>query len=370
MRQRLGAWLTVSHPDEDIRRRGRNSIYLSLAVIVTCLLALPITLAPLRDSALPATVGIFALVISTHVGLVALAQRGLVTLAGMISLGIATVAIIGSILGGSTLGGAPYYFALLALMASMVFPARYIMLGLIINPAVIALLWYMLPAASLQPVPAPLVIVSSIALTIFATMFATLGAWSSEQSLRAARQSRAELEHAKRQLEQGVSLLELRVAERTADLRAALDDRERKSLALEESLTTQQRLTQLLLDVSIPVLPVRHDTLVAPLIGVIDGERADELLGRVLGQIEIQRARTLILDITGVPIVDTQVANRLIQTAQAARLLGAEVVLTGIRPEVAQTLVGLGVDLSAITTYSTLESAIGSVLGQAGSLPR
>lgn len=83
MRQQLGTWLTVSHPDEDIRRRGRNSIYLSLAVIVTCLLALPITIAPLRGDALPATVGIFALVIATHAGLIALARRGLVTLAGI-----------------------------------------------------------------------------------------------------------------------------------------------------------------------------------------------------------------------------------------------------------------------------------------------
>ena len=361
MQQRFLTWLSVNHPDDDIRRRGRNSIYLSIAVIITCLLALPITLAPIRGTTLLATVGIFALVIGAQVGLIALARRGLVTLAGIISLGIATVAIIGSILGGSTLGGAPYYFALLALMAGMVFPARFILIGLIINPAVIALIWYALPNTSLQPVPAPLVIVSSIALSIFATVFATLGAWSSEQSLRAARQSRAELEHAKRQLEQGVSLLELRVAERTADLRSALDDRERKSQALEESLATQQRLTQLLLDVSIPVLPVRHDTLVAPLIGVIDGERADELLGRVLGQIETQRARTLILDITGVAIIDTAIAQTLIQVTQAAGLLGARTALVGVRPEVAQTLVSLGVDLSTIRTEATLAQAIATM---------
>jgi rsbT co-antagonist protein RsbR len=70
------------------------------------------------------------------------------------------------------------------------------------------------------------------------------------------------------------------------------------------------------------------------------------------------RAAIAILDITGVPVVDTHVADTLLHAAQAVKLLGAQVILTGIRPEVAQTLVGLGVDLNAITTYASLQRGI------------
>jgi len=89
----------------------------------------------------------------------------------------------------------------------------------------------------------------------------------------------------------------------------------------------------------------------------------------LLRGIEAYRAKVVILDITGVPVVDTQVANALIRTAQSIRLLGARVLLTGIRPEVAQALVGLGIDLSDIVTYSTLQNGIEAALKQKPSRP-
>ena len=82
------------------------------------------------------------------------------------------------------------------------------------------------------------------------------------------------------------------------------------------------------------------------------------MLETLLEGVAVSRASTAILDITGVPVVDTQVANALLRAAQAVKLLGAQVVLTGIRPEVAQTLVGLGADLSGIVTRATLQSGI------------
>ncbi|HLM75053.1 MAG TPA: STAS domain-containing protein, partial [Polyangiaceae bacterium] len=77
-----------------------------------------------------------------------------------------------------------------------------------------------------------------------------------------------------------------------------------------------------------------------------------------------RRARVAILDITGVPLVDTMVASSLIQAAKAARLLGATVVLTGIRPEVSRTLVGIGAELGGIETYGTLQSAIAHAMSR------
>lgn len=119
---------------------------------------------------------------------------------------------------------------------------------------------------------------------------------------------------------------------------------------------------QALHELSTPLIPITDTVMVMPLIGSIDSTRAQQVMERLLEGVSIDGATTVLLDITGVLIVDTQVADALIRAAQAARLLGAQVVLTGIRPEVAQTLVGLGVDLSDIVTHSTLQTGIAYAL--------
>lgn len=115
-------------------------------------------------------------------------------------------------------------------------------------------------------------------------------------------------------------------------------------------------------ELSTPLLPLSPGVLAMPLIGTVDSRRAQLVLETLLEGIAAYQAQVAILDITGVQIVDTQVANALIDAAQAVRLLGADVVLTGIRPEVAQTLVGIGADLSGIITCSTLQSGIAYAL--------
>ncbi len=108
--------------------------------------------------------------------------------------------------------------------------------------------------------------------------------------------------------------------------------------------------------------------MVMPLIGALDAQRTQQIMETLLHGISTSRAQVAILDITGVAVVDTQVANALLQAARAVRLLGAQVALTGIRPEVAQTLVGLGVDLGGIVTYSTLQSGIAFAIGRSAAL--
>jgi anti-anti-sigma regulatory factor/HAMP domain-containing protein len=111
-------------------------------------------------------------------------------------------------------------------------------------------------------------------------------------------------------------------------------------------------------EMSTPLIPIDERTIVMPLIGALDAQRTQQILNVLLRGIESSHARLAILDITGVPVIDTQVAGMLIQVAQAVRLLGARVVLTGIRPEVAQSLVGLGVDLRGLITHSNLADAV------------
>ncbi len=111
-------------------------------------------------------------------------------------------------------------------------------------------------------------------------------------------------------------------------------------------------------ELSTPLIPVTDSVMVMPLIGTIDSSRAQQIISTLLEGAAASRTRTIILDITGVPVIDTHIANILVRASQALRLLGADVVITGIRPEVAQTLVGLGVNLDGIVTLGTLQAGI------------
>jgi rsbT co-antagonist protein RsbR len=135
----------------------------------------------------------------------------------------------------------------------------------------------------------------------------------------------------------------------------------RQSIALEETIQAQNAV---LAELSTPLIPISDQIVAMPLIGSVDSRRAQQVIETLLQGIATSGAQIAILDITGVPVVDTQVADALIRAAQAVKLLGAEVVLTGIRPEVAQTLVGLGTDLRGIVTRSSLQSGIAYATGR------
>lgn len=111
-------------------------------------------------------------------------------------------------------------------------------------------------------------------------------------------------------------------------------------------------------ELSTPVLPVRERLLILPIIGVIDSQRARQLTEQLLNGIRRNRAKVVVVDLTGVPGVDATVANHLVQTVEASRLVGAEVIVTGISPEIAQTLVNIGVDLGKMATVGDLRGGI------------
>lgn len=109
---------------------------------------------------------------------------------------------------------------------------------------------------------------------------------------------------------------------------------------------------------STPVLPVRERLLILPVIGTVDPLRARQLTEQLLRGIRTNRARVVVMDITGVPAMDQTVANHLVLTVEASRLLGATVIVTGLSPELAQTLVNIGVDLSKMNTVGDLQGGI------------
>jgi rsbT co-antagonist protein RsbR len=141
------------------------------------------------------------------------------------------------------------------------------------------------------------------------------------------------------------STLEKQVEQRTADL--------------EEKVAMVEAQSRTILELSTPVLKVWDGVLVLPLIGTVDTVRAQQITSNLLDSIAATQAAFIILDITGVPVIDTSVANHIIITVQAARMLGAQVFLTGVGPNNAQTLTKLGMNLTSILECkSTLHAGL------------
>jgi len=111
-------------------------------------------------------------------------------------------------------------------------------------------------------------------------------------------------------------------------------------------------------ELSTPVLQVRERLLILPIIGILDGARARQLTEQLLRGIRAHRAKVVVIDITGVPDVDEGVANSLVQTVDASKLMGASVIITGLSSEIAETLVTIGVDLSKMDTVGDLQEGI------------
>ncbi|MFG2262023.1 STAS domain-containing protein [Streptomyces sp. NPDC048720] len=131
-----------------------------------------------------------------------------------------------------------------------------------------------------------------------------------------------------------------------------------------EELIARQR--QQLLEVATPVISLWEGVVAVPLIGTLDSARSQVVMESLLQAIVEQRARYAILDITGVPTVDSLVAQHLMKTVAAARLMGAECVVSGIRPAIAQTIVHLGIDLGTVVTRSSLADALAYALSRQG----
>jgi rsbT co-antagonist protein RsbR len=125
-------------------------------------------------------------------------------------------------------------------------------------------------------------------------------------------------------------------------------------------------------ELSTPVLQVRERLLILPIIGVLDSARARQVTEQLLGAIQSHRAKVVVIDITGVAAIDVTVANHLVQTVEASRLMGASAIITGLSSKIAQTLVDLGVDLSMMRTVGDLQGGLEEaerLLGQRGPEP-
>ena len=152
-----------------------------------------------------------------------------------------------------------------------------------------------------------------------------------------------------------------------AILRARMDrERAEQLVQIEEAYDSQARLLEVVRELSTPVIPIHDGILVLPLVGTIDSTRAAQIMDSLLGAIQRDQASVVLLDVTGVPMVDTGVIDHLLRAIRAASLLGARAVLVGITPNVAQTMVQLGVDLGGVVTRGNLQAGIAHALALLG----
>ena len=143
--------------------------------------------------------------------------------------------------------------------------------------------------------------------------------------------------------------------EETRQAQAEVEEQYRRNAEASQAMREQ---AELILEMGTPVIQLWEGVLVSPMVGTIDTDRANQLIETILRQIQETGAEVVILDLTGVPVVDTSVARNLLRTVDASRILGAEVVITGFSPEAAQTLSQLGVDFSMLRTKGTLQAGV------------
>ncbi|OAN49697.1 anti-anti-sigma factor [Chloroflexus islandicus] len=343
----------ASNPDQ--QRRGQLLVTLSAGVVVILLTA------GLLLTMLQPTIGRFinlglaTLVFSTAAFL---GRQGFVSAGSYI---LIIVAGIGSLSGLFFNPDSPFniiYLLICVLLSSILLKPNQIWIVLAGCLAALAVVVVTVPVATRSAILLDYAAAHVSVLLTVTALITFIGARSLAAALAEARELRRQAEEANQRLVQVNAGLEARIAERTEALQRLADEQRATMSQLAESLRSQQELNQLILELDVPIIPVRDDTLVVPLVGGLDSHRVQRLFENVLPAIERAGARLLVIDVTGVAVIDTYAAAALLQVAQAARLMGVTTTLAGIRPEVAQTLVSLGIDLSSIHTASTLQAAL------------
>jgi anti-anti-sigma regulatory factor len=340
----LARLITIQHPDPHVRRRGR-----SLAIIVLMMIALSFLLIPLVFIGGMQLSGVLAVGLSLLIyGLtLSLAHRGRVTLGGWIAAMCVTAGVTGSTFGEPSMVPAVTYSGLVflafsILIVSMVMPSARVWWALLINLAALAAAVVLNRNVSLADPGVVVVVILSVILLIGVACLAYLGTRMTEQALYTAEVNEQRTTEALAQTEMQARALEAQAA------------------ALVEA---EQRQRDLVATLETPTVAVADGVLLAPIIGTIDSARAQQITARLLRDTSAQRVNLLIIDIAGVTLVDTAVAKALIQTIQAVRLLGCEVVLTGITATVATTLTHLGIALDGVQTLRSPQDVLMTLAG-------
>lgn len=167
-------------------------------------------------------------------------------------------------------------------------------------------------------------------------------------------------------LEETINLFARQLDATVREHRETIRELEASRRELEDQLATNDRQRSAIRQMSTPVVELWDDVLALPVVGLVDADRANEMTGQLLERITTSRARCVIIDVTGVELVDTTTAGHFVRLVAASRLVGAFCVITGISPTIAQTLVDLGVDLSGTRTLASLKEGLKACVAHLG----
>lgn len=347
---------TIASADSDLQRRGRMVVTVALGMIALDLAFIPLifTTSQLISSLITLLAAPLIFIVALLLG-----RAGQVDAGAYLLIGVTIVAISISIAIATENANTPFYMVLPVLLAGALLRPIQIWAILVLAILGIALSGALLPPEIRALKAWELALVNTPMLLVMIAFLAYLNARSTAQAIAESQQAQAEIARARETLLVANADLEAHVQERTAAIQSLLAEQQAVAVELEESLRAQRDLNRTIADLAVPIIPIRTDALIVPLIGNIGSDRAAQVLHSVLARLEGSPIRYVILDITGVVVVDTQVAGVLLQVAAATRLMGAETLLVGIRPEVAQALVHLGVDLSMLRTAASLQASMG-----------
>jgi rsbT co-antagonist protein RsbR len=366
MQQKIRGWLDRIPVEDPLARRQAGMVQVMLLILIGgAVVGLALAfLTGGRDGPSIISVILYPLLIVSEASALALLRRGrlmpAVLLAAVVIIAAVGFALIAS--GFQNSSSTLLAFAIPIALAGLVIGRRGLLIaaGLSIGVVVVTGVLQVVAPALIGFIPSR----PASAATIVPSFILLIGVLSLllDRFGNALRQALTTTMAREQELERLRASLETTVAERTASLQQALQDGEQREARLAAALDELSASQIVVRELSAPVIPVLPGVVIAPLIGSLDSDRAALLAVNVLGMVERERARQVIFDITGVPLVDTQVAQVLLQTAAAVRLLGAQPLLVGIRPEVAQTIISLGLDFAAIVTYPNLQEAIETLL--------
>jgi rsbT co-antagonist protein RsbR len=355
--------IRVRHADEDAQRRGFNIILMAAGLhSISLLLTIYVIFAGLLSTRFLISVAV-SVIVQTIV--IVLAWRGSVDLAGGMLVGMAIVGLTGAAFFNNDTFVTPIFLLLPLLMAAAALRPVWIIVALVGVLTGMGVIFTMPSPAETAALRSAIFAVTGL-MSLFTTLTGVLIGVGHAHLRRRLHDEMKRADRAKIELQILNEELDLRVQMQTEALQQTLQELEQQTLRQDQLLKEIAGQREIIRELSLPILPVGREVLVAPLIGALDQERMQQLQSQVLKRVERIHARLLILDVTGVPIIDTHVAQGLMNLVRGLRLLGANVALVGVRPEVAQTIVALGVQLRDIEVFSDLGSALQRAVNRTG----
>lgn len=355
MKQILKDIFTVNLADNNDNRRGSVIIFLTFFLLFFDALILLVAIVLW----VPALFVVFPSSLVSYVLIIFLVKRGYVTSAAMMMI---TFIIITSqspnFYTNNPYPSSDYFISLSIVVAGLTLQPKHVWLVLALNITIILGMNVLVLNSSLANIFQYGPVSNSIFFNVVVAIFSYMSARTIQGFFVAAEQIGRDVSHHVQLLEQQNVLLEQRIRDRNHELRTALQHVEQQAVEYQAVLDDNEKWRLLIREINTPTIPVSDDTLIVPLVGQIDPQRLDEFHGQSLRALVQMRARYLIVDVSGVPYIDTEIGEGLLQLVQAAKLLGSEVLLVGMRPEVARTVVRLGLDAKMARSFTSLQVAL------------